>query len=188
MSDEFTGGCVEVPRWYAVAVKPQHEFQVLRGLNVLEQMEAFLPTYKEKRFWTDRAKVIEVPLFNGYVFARFDFKAWQIPVLRLAGVRSIVGFAGEPMPIPDQEIFNIRQLVAAKLPLQPWLFVKSGDRVRIEHRPLRGVEGTILRQKDRWCMVVNIDLLNRSVSVTLDRSVLKRIGPVVTRRIGPTAA
>jgi transcription antitermination factor NusG len=178
---------VDISRWYAVAVKPQHEFQVLKGLSLLEEPEAFLPTYQEKRVWTDRVKIIDVPLFEGYVFARFDFKAWQVPVLRVAGVRSIIGFAGEPMPVPDQEIFNIRQLLTAELPLQPWPFLKAGDRVRVEQGPLRGVEGTILRQKDHWCMVVTIDMLNRSMAVMLDRSALKRIGPTAKLRIGSAA-
>ncbi|HVV47573.1 MAG TPA: hypothetical protein VHC72_20320, partial [Bryobacteraceae bacterium] len=59
---------------------------------------------------------------------------------------------------------------------RPWPFLRAGQRVRIEHGPLRGVEGVILEQKDEWRMVVSVELLQRSVSVVLDRSVLSRTG------------
>ena len=66
------GGSTEVDRWYALTVAPRHEFRVKDGLASLGEVEAFLPTYQDKRLWSDRTKVIDVPLFGGYVFARFD--------------------------------------------------------------------------------------------------------------------
>jgi hypothetical protein len=41
------------------------------------------------------------------------------------------------------------------------------------------VEGIVLEQKDEWRMVVSIELLQRSISVLLDRSVLTNIGAAV---------
>src|ERR1700728_417024 len=123
--------------WYALAVKPQHEVRVFEGLSGLGEIEGFLPTYKDKRIWSDRVKILDAPLFPGYVFARFEYPARRVPVLRVAGVRSIVGLG---------------------------------------HGPLRGVEGIILEQKDEWRMVVSVELLQRSISVLLDRSVLSRVG------------
>jgi transcription antitermination factor NusG len=54
-------------------------------------------------------------------------------------------------------------------------FLREGRRVRVEHGPLRGVEGIILHQKDEWRIVVSVELLQRSISVELDRSMLKGI-------------
>jgi hypothetical protein len=50
--------------------------------------------------------------------------------------------------------------------------------VRITHGPLTGVEGLVLEQKDEWRMVVSVELLQRSISVVLDRSVLSKIEKV----------
>jgi transcription antitermination factor NusG len=52
--------------------------------------------------------------------------------------------------------------------------MRAGQRVRIGHGPLKGVEGIILEQKDEWRMIVSVELLQRSISVVLDRSVLRR--------------
>ena len=159
--------------WYALTVKPRHEFSVLNGLNSLGEAEGFVPTYKDKRRWSDRVKVLDVPLFTGYVFAKFNVETIRVPVLRLGGVKSIVGSQGAATPIPEEEIENIRGLVASGFPLQEWPFLKKGQRVRVEHGPLRGVEGVVLSRKDEWMMVVSVELLQRSVAVVLDRSVLK---------------
>ena len=162
-------------RWYALAVKPRHEFKVLEGLSSLDEAEGFLPTYRDKRLWSDRVKILDVPLFTGYVFARFEAKALRVPVLRLGGVKSIVGFGGDPLALADTEIESVRTLVGSGFPVQQWPFLKAGQKVRVEHGPLRGAEGVIVSQKDEWMMVVSIDLLQRSVAVLLDRSVLKGI-------------
>jgi transcription antitermination factor NusG len=160
--------------WYALAVKPQHEVRVFEGLSGLAEIEGFLPTYKDKRIWSDRVKILDAPLFPGYVFARFEYPARRVPVLRVAGVRSIVGFGSAPSPLADEEIGTIRTLVNSTFPVRPWPFLRAGQRVRIGHGPLRGVEGIVLEQKDEWRMVVSVELLQRSISVLLDRSVLRR--------------
>ena len=163
-------------RWYALTVKPRHEFRVMEGLSSFGgEIEGFLPTYQDKRLWSDRTKVIDVPLFNGYVFARFDARSLRVNVLKLGGVKSIVGFGAEPLALADTEIESVRALVASGFPMREWPFLRAGQKVRVEHGPLRGAEGVIVSQKDAWLMVVNIDLLQRSVAVTLDRSVLRGI-------------
>jgi transcription antitermination factor NusG len=169
--------------WYALAVKPQHEFRVYEGLKSLTDVEGFFPTYKDKRIWSDRVKILDAPLFPGYVFARFEYPATRVPVLRVAGVRSIVGFGSAPRPLAESEIGTIKTLVNSVFPIRPWPFLRAGQRVRVEHGPLRGVEGIILEQKDEWRMVVSVELLQRSISVLVDRSVLKTVsspnGPLI---------
>jgi transcription antitermination factor NusG len=162
--------------WYAMVVKPQHEFKVFQGLQELAEVEAFFPSYKDKRIWSDRVKILDAALFPGYVFARFEYPARRVPVLRVAGVRSIVGFGHAPSALAEEEINTIRTLVNSSFPVRPWPFLREGQRVRIEHGPLSGVEGIILGQKDEWRMVVSVELLQRSISVLLDRSILETIG------------
>lgn len=166
---------MEGAAWYALAVKPQHEFKVFEGLKSLDEIEGFLPTYRDKRIWSDRVKVLDAPLFPGYCFARFEYPGRRVPVLRVAGVKSIVGLGCVAAAVPDEEIFMIRTLVNSSFPVRPWPFLRAGHRVRVGHGPLRGVEGVILEQKDEWRMVVSVELLQRSVAVLLDRSVLSKV-------------
>jgi transcription antitermination factor NusG len=130
--------------WYALAVKPQYEFRVYQGLRTLIEVEGFLPAYKDKRIWSDRVKVLDAPLFRGYVFARFEYPARRVPVLRVAGVKSIIGFGHAPSPLAEEEIRTIRTLANSGFPVRPCPFLRADQRVRIEHGPLRGVEGVIL--------------------------------------------
>jgi transcription antitermination factor NusG len=163
-------------KWFALIAKPQHEFRIQEGLAAIPEVEVFLPTYKNKRKWSDRVKILDTPLFSGYVFARFTYPEMRVPILRTVGVRSIVGFGNEPCPLPEDEIETIRTLVNSPYAVQPWPFLKTGTRVRIEDGPLRGVEGIVLERKDEWKMVVSVEILQRSVAVVLDRSVLSRMG------------
>jgi len=52
---------------------------------------------------SDRVQVLEIPLFPGYVFARFDTRR-MAPILRIPGVARAVGFGGKPAAIPASEI------------------------------------------------------------------------------------
>lgn len=158
--------------WFALTVKPQHEFRVVEGLKGLNDIESFLPTYKDKRIWSDRIKLLDVPLFAGYVFARFEYSAHRIPVLRVSGVRSIAGCGSAGSAVADDEISSIRTLMSSGFPVRPWPFLRAGQRVCVRYGPLCGVEGIVLEQKDEWRMVVSVELLQRSISVLLDRSLL----------------
>ena len=68
------------PRWYALSVKHQHERAAEIALG-WKGFEALAPTYRARRQWSDRSKNLDLPLFSGYVFCRFDF-AERIAVLR----------------------------------------------------------------------------------------------------------
>jgi transcription antitermination factor NusG len=154
------------PQWYALSVKHQHERPAATALG-WKGFEALAPTYRARRQWSDRSKSLDRPLFSGYVFCRFDF-AERIPVLDTPGVARIVGFGNGPAPVADEEIAAIKLVVAAKLPLRPWPHLKPGDRVQIEHGPLRGVQGILLKEKDSLRLVVGVELLRRSIAVELE--------------------
>jgi transcription antitermination factor NusG len=161
----------EAPRgplhpWFALTVRHQHERQIERLLR-FKGWETLAPVYRTRRTWSDRTKVIEAPLFAGYVFCRFPL--WERNrVTNTPGVAKIVGFGGAPTPVEDREIEEIRRVAASGLALRPWPYLKAGDRVRVERGPLRGLEGTLLRDKDGIRLVVGVELLQRSVAVELD--------------------
>ena len=154
------------PRWYALSVKHQHERRAATAL-AWKGFEALAPTYRARRLWSDRAKSLDLPLFSGYVFCRFDF-AERIAVLDTPGIARIVGFGNGPAPVADAEIAAIKMAVASGLPVRPWPHLKPGDRVRIEDGPLRGVEGILLKEKESLRLVLGVELLQRSIAVELE--------------------
>jgi transcription antitermination factor NusG len=149
--------------WYALAVKHQHENAVTKGLRETG-FDALLPLYKSLRKWSDRTKQIEVPVFPGYVFANFPLDD-RVRVLRIPAVRSIVSFNGKPATLTPAELAGLRAAVDSKLPLRPWPFLKPGDLVRIDRGPLKGLEGTLVQEKDCLRFVISVEMLQRSVAV-----------------------
>ncbi|HSP70100.1 MAG TPA: transcription termination/antitermination NusG family protein [Bryobacteraceae bacterium] len=172
---EFTSsqGIHEQTRWYALAVRYQHEQQTARALRS-KGLETLVPLYRSPRQWSDRVKEIDLPVFAGYVLCQFPL-AQRTQVTDTPGVAKIVGFGGRPAPLEDSEIAGIRLVMESKQRWAPWPYLKAGDRVRVERGPLRGLEGTLLRTKDALRLVIGVELLQRSMAVELDRTV---IGPV----------
>jgi transcription antitermination factor NusG len=154
-------------QWYAIQLRPRsekHVAQQLRGKG----FEEYLPVYRSRRRWSDRIKEIELPLFTGYIFCKFDVMK-RLPILVIPGVTSIVGLGKTPLPIAEHEITAIRQVVNSGLPYGPWASLTAGQRVSVKYGPLRGVEGVVQEVRNTLLLVITVTLLSRSVSVTIDR-------------------
>ena len=57
--------------WFALQTKPRNEKKVDYLLKQ-KGYEAFTPTYRQKRRWSDRTTEIELPLFPRYTFCRLN--------------------------------------------------------------------------------------------------------------------
>ena len=153
-------------QWFAVWTRSRHE-QVVRTQLAEQQVPVFLPTLKKWSRWKDRRKQIEVPLFPGYVFARFDPDR-RLAVLKCSGVVSIVSVNGAPVPVPDQEIASIRALVASTMPYDPCPTIKTGTMVEVTHGPLKGVVGRLTRKGTQARLILAVNLIGQGVSVQVD--------------------
>src|SRR5690242_12383861 len=89
--------------WYALQVRTGMEKLASAGLRG-KGYEEFLPLYRTQRRWSDRVKEIEVPLFPGYLFCRFDPLDRLIPVLSTPGVSRIVAAGKAPIPVAEEEM------------------------------------------------------------------------------------
>ena len=154
--------------WYALRVRSRHENTVALHLQA-RGYESFLPVYRSQRRWSDRFKEIELPLFPGYVFCQFD-PLNRLPILSVPGIVHVVGVGRTPIPVDETEIAALQAAVKSGLPRQPWPFVEIGHRVRVEHGPLRGVEGILLGFRGHHRLVLSVTLLQRSVAVQVDES------------------
>ena len=154
-------------RWYAVYTRSNCEFKVAKHLST-RGLEEFLPVYKCRRHWSDRTRELDLPLFAGYVFCRFDAHH-GLPVVSAPGVVRIVGSGRMPVPIADSEIAAIRAICASGVHAQPWPFLEVGRRVALVNGPLAGVEGIVVELKNEFRLVVSIPLLQRSVAAEIER-------------------
>ena len=152
--------------WFALQARSRCEHHVAEHLGG-KGYELFLPLYTCRKRWSDRIKKVELPLFPGYLFCRFD-PYDRLPILKTPWLIKIVGFNNIPTPVDDEEISSVRTLITSGSAAQPWPFFAVGDKVRIESGPLRGVGGVLTQIKGQNKLVVSITLLQRSVAVEVD--------------------
>lgn len=153
--------------WYAVQTRPRHEKMVARQLEK-RGFATFLPLASQLRQWSDRRKLVELPLFPGYTFLRMVYQPEQrLRVLTTEGIVGFVGVHGQGMPIPDGQIEHIQGLLAAKVPLESYPFLKVGQRVRIRSGSLNGTEGILIEQESESMLVISVELIQRSISIRL---------------------
>ena len=152
--------------WYALQVRSRKENYVASQISS-QAYECFLPTYRSMRKWSDRAKVVEQPLFPGYLFCRFNFHERR-PIIATPGVMQIVGAGRSAVPIADAEIISLQLALSSGLPRQPWPYLEVGQRVRINYGNLRGLEGLLVNLKGNHRVVLSVSLLRRSVAMEVD--------------------
>jgi len=152
--------------WYVTYTCPRHEKSVFKHLKD-RGISSCLPTYVSGRRWKDRRKVLEMPLFPGYVFVHMNAEN-RIEVLRVPGIRGFIVFQGRPARVETVEMENLQLSLLGPMRVLPHPFLKSGRRVRIRSGAMTGVEGILLRMRDQTRLVLSVTLLRRSVSVEVD--------------------
>lgn len=157
-------------QWFAIHTYPKHEKRVASEL-LYKGVEVYLPLVVSQHQWSDRKKMVALPLFPCYAFARIESSAEsRVKILHTGGVISLVGSAnqGKPVPIPDHEIENVRILLASKVQLDPYHFLKIGQRVRVRGGSLDGVEGILVQRKGNRRLVISVESLERSLSISIE--------------------
>lgn len=159
---------VRLAHWYAVQTRSRFEKSV-RAEMAIQGIENYLPTFETLHQWKDRKKAVELPLFSGYIFARFEDEGpARLQVLKTVGVARILGAGRAILPIPDYEIDSIRQLLLTGNRCFPHPFVCEGAWVRVRRGPLAGIEGRLVRVKSVARLVLSVDLLTQSVATEVD--------------------
>ncbi len=153
--------------WFALKVRTRYEQLAALGLRG-KNYDCFLPTYPERRRYSDRYQQVQTALFSGYVFCRFD-PTRRLPILTTQAVEYVVGLGNVPQPIEEAEIAAIQRIVQSGLLAKPWPNLKVEQRVYIQEGPLKGLDGGIVSEKGQHRLVVSVELLQRSVAVEIER-------------------
>jgi transcription antitermination factor NusG len=154
------------PRWYAACTSANHEKRVAVQLGQ-RSVEHFLPLYASVRRWKDRRVHLQLPLFPGYVLVYLALRD-RLQVLQVPGVARLVSFNGTPAALPQEEIEALRRSLANGLCAEPHAYLTIGRRVRVRAGALAGLEGILVRRKNRMRLVISLDLIMRSVAVEMD--------------------
>jgi transcriptional antiterminator NusG len=151
--------------WFAIQTRPRHEKRVTAGLQE-KGIKVFLPLVSENHRWSDRCRVVDVPLFPSYVFIQTaDTPATRILVLRTLGVVQFVGVRGAGIPIPDEQIESVRIVLEHGIRFTPFPYLNVGQRVRIRGGSLEGVQGILLGMNGDQSLIISVELIQRSLAI-----------------------
>jgi transcription antitermination factor NusG len=167
--DEASPAC-----WYALYTRSHCE-QLVYSQLAAKGFYAFLPKIE---VWSRRAgdqRLVPVPMFPNYLFLRHMMdKQSYLQVRQARGLVRILGERWDRLGvIPDKDIEAIQKVLRARLPALPHPYINEGQRVRITGGPLAGAEGILMRYRlGKGIVVLSIDLLQRSIVVEIDCSVV----------------
>jgi transcription antitermination factor NusG len=162
--------------WYALYTRHQHE-KVVSQILLGKGFDVFLPLYPVARASGGHAKKVLLPLFPCYVFLHGGLDR-RLDVVTTPGVHAFVETANRPAVIPQAEIDGVRQTVESSLRVEPYPFLKSGDRVRVRSGSLQGIEGILIRKKNLFWLVLSVEMLGKSIAVEIQSSAVEKVsGP-----------
>ncbi len=154
--------------WFALYVKSRHEFFTHNELQK-KSIETFLPAAKKWRQWKDRKKLVDFPIFPGYLFVQISPNPERfLDVLKTKGAVTLISAElGHPTPVPPEEIHSLRLLIESGKELDIYPHLKEGTLVRVRRGLFQGAEGILQKKEDQYIFLVNIKLLGRSVGVKI---------------------
>jgi transcriptional antiterminator NusG len=164
----------DVDAWFAIRVNAKCEQRVSDALEG-KGFESYYPRYWQHRNWGQRLRKVERALFPGYVFGRF-FAQNRLPILTIPGVTYIVGTSAGPAEVDLDELATVRRITESSALAEPCPYLPAGSIVSLEDGPLRGLRGRLVSSDRDLRVVVSISLLQRSVSVLVDRRWVRPIG------------
>jgi transcription antitermination factor NusG len=154
--------------WFAVQTRPRYERKVHSELQE-KSIQTFLPLHSETHQWSDRRRVVEMPLFPGYIFVKVTASADdRVRVLRTNGVVSFVGARNIGVAIPDSEIESVQSIVKSGLPYKAHPHLHVGQRVYVRGGCLDGVAGVLTAVNGNRGLIVSVNLIQRSIAMRIE--------------------
>jgi transcription antitermination factor NusG len=154
--------------WYGIQTLYRYEARMFRDLTA-KGFVAYLPLLRETRQWSDRKKVIDVPAFSGYLFARHDASVRsRSRILETAGIVRMLPDNHKPVPIADIEIESLRLALASELPCTRCEIPAVGTMVAVKRGVLAGVRGQVSRVNNKFRLVLAVSSISQALSIEVD--------------------
>lgn len=162
------------PKWYAIYTRPRFEKQILKDLQD-QGIDAYLPLIRTMRQWSDRRKMVEVPLFSSYVFVHINRKLYD-QVLQTHGVVKYISFEGKAATIPPEQIDNLKIIVNSNEKIETtWEARKKGDKVVVTAGSLKGLKGELITDGKRKKVLVRIEGIDQNLTVEVHGSLIEPV-------------
>ena len=147
--------------WYILYTTPRAEKRVKEKLE-MNGTTCYLPLHRRPRVWSDRIKMVDMPLFNSYIFVKC--KVYELfSFIRINGVVRIVFYDGQPAIIRQSEIDAVKQFIDQATEK----VLCTGDEVEILTGSMKKKFGKIIRIKKKY-ILLHIEQLAATVCVNTE--------------------
>lgn len=163
--------------WFAIRTMSRHEQKVNDRL-MGKSFHVYLPKVQVWSRRLDRRKLIEKPLFPGYLFVECALtNEFLLDIIKTPGVANVLGYTPyEPSPVPRDQIDSIKTVIDSGTKIKYHPFLDIGDRVVVVMGPLKGVIGILLSSNEKkGKLVISVDLLNRAIAVEMDEWMVEKV-------------
>jgi transcriptional antiterminator RfaH len=159
-------------KWYAVYTRPRFEKKVEKYLKD-RNIECYLPLQKTLRQWSDRKKMVELPLFSSYIFVKTGTVDY-LTVLNAPGAVRYISFDGSAVEIPVNQIEKIRWILSSDISCEVLEEnIPEGSRVEIIKGPLLGLQAEMIDYKNKYRILVRLEQLDKSFEIQVPASHVK---------------
>jgi len=153
--------------WYVARIRPKAERLVQVGLY-RKHFEVLHPTYQTLSKRRDRRKLLTKPIFHGYMFVRAQLSPERyLEILKTQGVIGLLKSSQGPIPVPDEQIENVRKLEHHVGECFHSPDVVVGDTVLVREGPLTGLRG-VVDQVNRRQLRVLVNAMPGSIVIEID--------------------
>lgn len=162
-------------KWLVFYTQSRQEKKV-RDLLLRNGHEVFLPMQKVLRQWSDRKKMVEVPLFNSYIFV-FESEDKIVNVLQTPGIAWNIRHNDKPAVLHPKEMATIQRFLTSGLLVEvaPLAGAEVGDVVEIMGGPLKGFQGRIQRSQEGDKFTLLLESIGQSLLVTVQNELLRLV-------------
>lgn len=151
-------------RWYPVYTRSRAEKKANEELN-RKGIQTYLPLKKVVKHWSDRKKIVEEPLIKSYLFAYISAREYA-EVLMTNGVARFIYFSSQVASIPDQQIHDLKLLLATDADLELIDYdIKPGESVLIKAGPFKGIIAELVSVHNKQRIILRLQNMGYSINI-----------------------
>ena len=161
--------------WYAIYTKPRNEKRV-NELLTEQSIQNYLPLIKTVRQWSDRRKIVELPLFPSYLFVHINDKEY-FHVIKTQGIVKFIIFENRRIVVPDYQIEAIRKYIeTGEESIDNPENYSVGKIVRVTRGSMKGLTGKLVQILGKQRVRVEIESVRQSLFIKIPLGNLEIIG------------
>jgi transcriptional antiterminator RfaH len=164
--------------WFCVHTKPGKELLVEHYLRDELKLEPYFPRLQRKKTIRRVKRIVTEPLFQRYLFCRFDLATSYRAVRYGQDVIGIVSRGDQPTVVSEATIQQLKDWAGKEndiLVLEPDS-IAAGSTVKITAGPMQGLEALFLEETSQGERVtILLNLMNTETRTEIDRSQIEPV-------------